>query len=160
MNLKDVFEYLDLTEHVEGGYYRRSYCSDKKLHANTEQAMASSIYYLLTEKRPVGHFHKNTSDILHFYHGGGTVRFHLFDKDGQYSTHVLGTDLSKGQVLQLQVLGGTWKASELLSGPFSLISEVVVPEFRFEDMVLAKQKDLANYTKEKPELVRLIKKQL
>ena len=68
MTLKDVFDHLDLTEHIEGGYYRRSYCSDKKLNTNTGQALASSIYYLLTTKRPTGHFHKNTSDILHFYH--------------------------------------------------------------------------------------------
>ncbi len=157
MNLKDVFEYLDLTEHIEGGYYRRSYCSDIKVNANTDQALASSIYYLLTEKRPVGHFHKNTSDILHFYHGGGTVRFHLLSKDGQYSTHIMGTDLTRGQVLQLHVAGDTWKASELLSGPFSLISEVVVPEFRFEDMVLATQEDLVAHTQQHPELVHLVK---
>ncbi len=156
MKQKDVFEYLDLTEHIEGGYYRRSYCSDKKINANTDQAMASSIYYLLTEKRPIGHFHKNTSDILHFYHGGGAVRFHLLSKEGQYSTHVMGTDLSCGHVLQLHVAGDTWKASELLSGPFSLISEVVIPEFRFEDMVLAKQEDLITLIEQNPELKRLL----
>jgi predicted cupin superfamily sugar epimerase len=157
MNLKDVFEYLDLTEHIEGGYYRRCYCSDKKINANTDQAMASSIYYLLTEKRPVGHFHKNTSDILHFYHGGGTVLFHLLGKDGVYRTQILGPNLAEGHALQLLVAGGTWKASELLSGEFSLISEVVVPEFRFEDMVLAKQGDLQKYIQQHPLLGRFIK---
>ncbi len=55
------------------------------------------------------------------------------------------------------VEGGTWKASELITGDFALISEVVIPEFRFEDMTLAKFDQLKPWEGEIANLARLIR---
>ncbi|WP_324290231.1 cupin domain-containing protein [Streptomyces antarcticus] len=37
----------------------------------------TSIHYLLTHWSPVGHWHLNRSDILHFHHHGEPVTYHL-----------------------------------------------------------------------------------
>ncbi len=158
MNADDIIQELGLEKHIEGGYFRRTFCSDQMTGRNTHQGMASSIYYLLTKECPIGHFHKNKSDILHFYHGDGVIRYHLIDGQGQHSTVEMGRELKLGQQLQLVVNAGSWKASELISGDFALISEVVVPEFRSEDMQLANFEQLKLWQKIIPNLARLIKK--
>ncbi len=119
--------------------------------------MASSIFYLLTQDNPVGHFHKNKSDILHFYHGEGVIRYHLITDRGEYTQVEIGRDLKQGQQLQLLVESGTWKASELLTGDYGLISEVVIPEFCFEDMTLATLDQLKPWKDEIENLSRLIR---
>jgi len=157
VNVNDIIEELDLEKHIEGGHFRRTFCSDRIAGSDSGQAMASSIYYLLTKDNPVGHFHKNKSDILHFYHGDGVIRYHLINEQGQYYQVEMGRNLKQGQQLQLMVEGGTWKASELITGDFALISEVVIPEFRFEDMTLAKFDQLKPWESEIANLARLIR---
>ncbi|MCW8998431.1 MAG: cupin domain-containing protein, partial [Kangiellaceae bacterium] len=49
----------------------------------------------------------------------------------------LGPDIANGDELQLIVPGGYWKASQLTSGEFSLISEAVSPGFDYSDNELA-----------------------
>ncbi len=155
--IEKVVELLGLEKHIEGGYYRRTFCSSYKVSPGDDQGMASSIFYLLSIDAPIGHFHLNQSDILHFHHGVGVIRYHLIDQQGEYTFIDMGGDLSSGQQLQLLVAGGTWKASELLSGPYSLISEVVIPEFRFEDMKLAGDAQWDLWKLKHPSLKRLIK---
>ncbi len=158
MNAEEVISGLGLQVHVEGGYYRRSYCSEQCLDIKGGKSLASSIYYLLSENQPVGHFHKNQSDILHFYHGHGLIRYYLITAQGELSVVDMGSDINQGQQLQLVVPGGTWKASELIQGEFGLISEVVVPEFRYEDMVLAGSGEWALWEKKYPKLGRFIRR--
>lgn len=158
MKAEEVISELGLQAHVEGGYYRRSYCSEQSLGVKGGKSLASSIFYLLSENQPIGHFHKNQSDILHFYHGYGLIRYYLITAQGELSVVDMGCDITQGQQLQLVVPGGTWKASELIQGEFGLISEVVVPEFRFEDMVLAGSDEWVSWEKKYPELVRFIKR--
>jgi len=157
MSVEGVISGLGLEKHIEGGYYRRTFCSNRKMGAGSKQAMASSIYYLLTQDNPVGHFHKNKSDILHFYHGDGVIRYHLITERGEYTQVEMGRDLKQGQQLQLLVESGTWKASELVAGNFGLISEVVIPEFRFEDMTLATFDQLKPWKDKVANLSRLIR---
>src|SRR5690554_4665548 len=67
---------LNLSSHVEGGYYRRSYQADHRDLVNTqsgERFLMTSIYYMLTTQSPVGHFHLNKSDIMHYYHLGDPI---------------------------------------------------------------------------------------
>lgn len=156
-NISQLIKQLDLEEHIEGGYYKRSYCAKALVNEGTGQSLASSIYYLLTNKNSVGHFHKNKSDILHFHHGVGVIRYYLVSEQGQLSMVDMGSDLDKGQQLQLVVPAGVWKASELIEGDMGLVSEVVIPEFRFEDMVLASYSDMAAWDVDKKALKHLIK---
>ena len=152
-----LIERLGLEPHVEGGYFKRIYCSKQSLNSQSKQALASSIYYLLTSNHAIGHFHKNSSDILHFHHGKGVIRYYLVSQQGELSTVDMGWDFRKGQVLQLLVPAGVWKASELIEGDAGLISEVVIPEFRFEDMVMATQQDMLEWSDKAQSLLHLIR---
>lgn len=138
---------LNLSSHVEGGYYRRSYQADHRDLVNTqsgERYLMTSIYYMLTTQSPVGHFHLNKSDIMHYYHLGDPIRYTLLHPDGKMETFVMGADVTQGEMLQLEVKGGIWKASELLPGKhgYGLISEAVTPGFDFADMTLGKKPQL------------------
>lgn len=148
---------LNLEQHVEGGYYRRTYQSDHRDMVNTgggERFLLTSIYYLLTNKSPIGHWHKNQSDILHFFHLGEPITYYLIHPDGSLETVVMGSDPTKGQQLQLLVKGGTWKASHLRQGEFGLISEAVSPGFDFADMQLGSRQVLLEQFPQHQELIQ------
>lgn len=127
--------------HIEGGYFSRTYSSELKTSRHSKpRCLLSSIFYLLTDDSPIGYLHKNKSDIIHYFHGGSPLRYIIIHPDGKLESQVLGADLDQGQQLQLIVRGGCWKATELVSGEFGLISEAVSPSFDYEDMELAEQK--------------------
>lgn len=135
---ENLIKALQLNDHIEGGWFRRTYTDKTTLQtAQGQRALASSIYYLLTSNAPVGHLHKNTSTILHFFQGGSPLRYTLISPEGEMEQIIMGPDPSQGHQLQMHVAGGYWKASELIDGDYGLISEVVLPEFNYEDMTLA-----------------------
>lgn len=148
MTKQDLIHQLQLTAHVEGGYFRRTYASTRLTNEQPERACMSSIFYLLTDDSPIGHLHCNRSDIVHYYHGGngqhdgngqgsGVLRYTLIHPGGFVEEVLLGPDLAEGHRWQLIVPGGVWKASELIRGEWGLISEAVCPGFDFADMQLA-----------------------
>lgn len=104
----------------------------------------SSIFYMLTDDSPIGYLHKNKSDIIHYFHGGSPLSYLIVHPDGNLERKVLGVDLDRGQQLQLIVRGGCWKATELATGEFGLISEAVSPGFEYDDMELAKEETIKN----------------
>ncbi|MEQ8514532.1 MAG: cupin domain-containing protein [Chromatocurvus sp.] len=137
-----VVEQLGLEAHVEGGFFRRTYAAEERPTVATPQGdryLMSSIFYLLTSQSPVGHFHRNRSDIVHYFHLGDPVTYYLLQPDGSLQTAVMGSDVLAGQKLQLTVPGGVWKASRLSGGThgYGLISEAVAPGFDYADMTLA-----------------------
>lgn len=142
-----VIRALNLEPHAEGGYFRRTYQADHRdmlETANGSRYLMTSIYYLLGEQSPVGQFHFNQSDILHYFHLGDAIEYSLIHADGSLQTLVMGTDMLAGQLLQLHVPGGIWKASRLLDGSngFGLISEAVSPGFDFADMEMGDRQKL------------------
>jgi predicted cupin superfamily sugar epimerase len=144
MRKSEVIRALQLEPHVEGGYFRRTYCAARQIDAaGKTRALMTSIFYLLTDDALCGRLHRNRSDILHFWHAGGALRYWLIDPDGALHSVDLGPDLAAGEHLQLLVPGGWWKASELLRGEFGLVSEAVSPGFDFADMTLADRDQLA-----------------
>jgi uncharacterized protein len=135
---KDVLmDALGLQPHQEeGGYYTEVYRSEHWRLPGGGVA-ADTIYYMLTDDSPIGHFHRNESDIVHFFHNGGPLRYTTIDPDGFVDSFVLGSDIERGELLQRAVPGGFWKASELMSGSYGLISEAVVPAFTQEQRTVA-----------------------
>jgi len=128
---------LQLRPHVaEGGYYCEQYKSSRWVLADGTAAM-DTIYYMLTDDSPIGHFHRNKSDIVHFFHAGGPLKYTTIDPRGTVETFILGAEIEAGEELQRVVSGGCWKATELLSGSFGLISEAVVPSFAAKDRLIA-----------------------
>lgn len=146
MNKNEVIAALQLEPHIEGGFFRRTYVAQQQVdHHSSPRALMSSIYYMLTDDNPTGHLHRNHSDIMHYWHAGGALRYSLITADGELRNTVLGPDLAAGEQLQLLVPGGWWKATELVRGEFGLLSEAVSPGFDFADMTLARFADIAAF---------------
>lgn len=164
MNKLQLIEKLVLTPHVEGGYFTRTYCSTVNTNASNAskpRVLLSSIFYMLTDDRPIGYWHRNVSDIIHYFHCGSPLTYWIIRPDGVLEKKWLGLDLDRGQQLQLIVPGGCWKATELETGEFALISEAVSPGFDYEDMELADERvmkthyphlwdQISKYVKPKP----------
>ncbi len=130
---------LSLAPHIEGGYFARTYQSPIE---STMRPLMSSIFYMLTDDRPVGHFHRNKSDIMHYFHLGSPMVYLTISPDGVLEKYILGPDVVAGHVLQLLVKGGYWKASCLEQGEFGLLSEAVAPGFDYKDMTIANREDM------------------
>lgn len=134
---KQIIEQLGLEAHpLEGGYFCRTYTSDLDVtvpYDSLPRKTLSSIYYLLTDDRPVALLHKNRSDIVHYYHGGSPLTYLIVHPSGELEKVIMGHDLSNGEQLQLIVKGGCWKASLLQAGEYGLISEAVSPGFEYTD---------------------------
>ena len=140
MNKHDLIKHLSLTEHIEGGYFAETYRGD--LNISTERIggdrnLLTSIYYLLTDDRPIDYFHKNQSDIMHYFQAGSAITYLTINPAGELNKVKLGLNLAKGEVAQLLVPGGYWKAAVLEAGEFGLLGESVAPGFDYRDMELA-----------------------
>jgi len=130
---------LGLVAHVEGGYFgERWRAAATVATADGVRSLASTIYYLLTERAPIGRFHRNRCDITHFFHSGGPIVYAMISPAGEWREVVLGRDLRAGQALVLTCPGGWWKSSHLPAGsPHGLISEIVAPGFDYADQRMA-----------------------
>ncbi len=160
--VETLIETLDLEAHVEGGYYKRIFQADHRPLIATERGerfTMTSIHYLLTAQSPVGHWHLNQSDIVHFFHLGAPIRYYLIHPNGELETVLMGPDPSAGQQLVLSVKGGTWKASHLESGDYGLISEAVSPGFEYDDMTLAEADSLSQTFPQHEQLIRRFSRQ-
>ncbi|NED06914.1 cupin domain-containing protein [Streptomyces sp. SID6648] len=154
---QEWIDHLGLEPHVEGGYFRRTYQADRHPPVRTprgERHLLTSIHYLLTATSPVGHWHLNTSDILHFHHHGAPLTYHLIHPDGRTETAVLGQNPDQGEELMLAVPGGVWKATLLDGGDHALISEAVAPGFDYADMTLGRPDELTARFPQHAELIR------
>ncbi|KAL2435174.1 hypothetical protein ABEF95_014235 [Exophiala dermatitidis] len=128
---------LNLFQHIEGGYFVET-DRDKLLVPNPFQHLpalsnptatddsptrhaSTTIFYLLTPRSPVGHFHRNRGRTVHTLHRGRGM-YVLLDTNRRDSvtgkvpieTFVVGHDLEKGERLQWIVEGGVFKASFLI----------------------------------------------
>lgn len=139
MNKNGYIESLNMQKHVEGGYYAETYRAVERIptaRAGSERNVLTSIFYMLTDDSPVGRMHRNQSDIVHYFHDGAPLTYHVIDPDGRLTTHRLGRDIASGEVMQLTVKGGCWKGTLLEQGEFGLLGEAVAPGFDFRDMDL------------------------
>ncbi|WVR08688.1 hypothetical protein IAU60_005746 [Kwoniella sp. DSM 27419] len=114
------------------------------------QTDATQIYYLLTPDSYRGRMHMNLHSTFHLHHAGRSLYTLIRPPTSGAEKPlirrvILGSDVAKGEVTQLFVPGGWWKASEIpeedlalldIPGAESaglkdkigcLISEVVVP---------------------------------
>ena len=133
-----ILEHLQLEPHIEGGYFRRSYTSETQCESEADpRPLMTSIYYMLTDDRPMGHLHRNRSDIVHYWHAGSALEYTLLSPAGELRRVILGPDLAAGHQLQFCAANGVWKSSRLCEGEFGLISEAVNPGFDYADMEFA-----------------------
>lgn len=142
MTKEEIIRHLKLTSHDEGGYFRQTYQSKWTLEISSRVGGTrfglNTIYYMLTNDSPIGYFHLNRSDIIHFFHAGDPLTYLLITPNGYLDKRLLGPDPTKGHCLQIVVPGGTWKATVLNDqGSFGLLSEAVAPGFDYRDRELA-----------------------
>lgn len=146
MRSRELITALELIPHQEGGYFAETYRSHQKLTTEREgqaRNLCTSIFYMLTEDRPLGMFHCNQSDVIHYFHEGAPLRYTLVSPEGHVSVHWLGPDVTAGHTLQLIVPGGWWKATELVEGEYGLLGESVAPGFDYRDNELATRERFA-----------------
>ena len=133
----------------EGGWYRETYRSDEFIpkHCLPERfsdrrTFATSIYYLLKSDE-FSAFHRiNQEEIWHFYMGS-SLRLHIIDKIGNYSTAVMGPDIDNGAHFQFTINRGDLFAAEVIEADhFSLVGCTVAPGFEFDDFQVPDRKDL------------------
>ncbi len=137
MKKKQLIDTLGLIPHREGGYFSETYRSAVIIQTDRnprERFLLTSIYYLLTDDRPIGYFHVNKSDIIHYFHSGSPLTYFIISPDGVLEKFTLGNDVAKGHQFQLIVKGGYWKATVLEKGEFGLLGEAVAPGFDYADM--------------------------
>ncbi|MGB3615100.1 MAG: cupin domain-containing protein [Elainellaceae cyanobacterium] len=165
MNKQSWIKKLSLVEHVEGGYFSETYRAAETMTTprdGGDRAVMTSIYYLLTDDRPVDHLHQNKSDIMHYFHTGSPITYLLVDPEGQLQKIKLGLNLDQGEVPQLLVPSGYWKAAVLEAGEYGLLGEAVAPGFDYRDMAIATEKGLqaqfpAQFSSLWPELAPYVK---
>lgn len=148
LNTKQLVAALNLEAHIEGGYFKQTFKADHRPNIETDfgpRMTMTSIYYLLTAESPIGHFHMNRSDIMHYFHMGDPITYSLIYPDGRLETVVMGSDPTQGQVMQMMVKGGIWKASQIATDGdygYGLIGEAVAPGFEYSDMQLGEKEPL------------------
>ncbi|MEM8504340.1 MAG: cupin domain-containing protein [Cyanobacteria bacterium P01_D01_bin.1] len=145
MSKQDLIEKLSLIEHVEGGYFSETYRAAEEIETprtGASRSMMTSIYYLLTDDRPIDHLHQNKSDIMHYFQVGAPITYILVDLEGNLTKVKLGMAIDQGEVPQLLVPKGYWKAAVLESGEYGLLGEAVAPGFDYRDMTIAKADDI------------------
>ena len=159
---EQVIEKLSLEHHFEGGYFRQTFKAnhrDKVTTTRGERTTMTAIFYMLTEDNNIDHFHTKYSDGIEFYHMGAPITYHMIYPDGHYEKVVVGPDIFNGQQLQLAVPGGTYKAAELTSGSYGLVSEAVAPGWEKEDMIdVSRDELLSKFPQHKVIIERLANK--
>lgn len=140
---------LQLTTHVEGGSYTRTYCSD----LNFSQAVlpagfhgprpSSTAIYFLLEKNQFSAMHRIASDELwHFYYGDPLTVYEI-DSAGYLTEHLLGNNPENNEQFQCVVKAGSWFGSKTSSGgDYSLVGCTVSPGFDFADFELGEREAL------------------
>ncbi len=136
-SVRQVIETHNLISHDEGGWFRETYRSPEMVECvdrdGSTRPLLTTIHYMLDCTKPRGLFHRNKSDIVHFYEGGGTLRYLTLTPEGLLQETILG----EGHKRQFLVKGGTWKASELIQGEWGMVGEAVSPGFDYRDREIA-----------------------
>ncbi|NEP44965.1 MAG: cupin domain-containing protein [Okeania sp. SIO2H7] len=161
MTKEEIIQKLNLVEHIEGGYFSETYRSLDKMpvdRVGKERNVMTSIFYLLTSDRPTDFFHKNISDVVHYFHWGSPLTYMIIHPDGKFEKIKLGMDINAGEVPQLTVKGGCWKAATLLNGEYGLLGEAVAPGFDYRDMQIADETLLDEFPHLKDEIQDYIQK--
>jgi uncharacterized protein len=140
---------LQLTAHIEGGAYTRTYCSGLTI-AETHlppgfhgPRPASTAIYFLLKKDQFSAMHRIASDELwHFYYGDPLMVYEI-DPTGNLTEHLLGNNPENNGHFQCVVKAGSWFGSKTKDGgEYSLVGCTVSPGFDFADFELGKRNAL------------------
>lgn len=145
---ESIIRKLNLQQHPEGGYFVETdrdnlripnpFTSDSSSSLVESRSASTTIFYYLTPKSPLGHFHRNKARTVHTLHKGrgryviinadevssvksggdgaegGVPESMLWTGKAKVETFVVGQNVLEGERLQWIVEGGKYKASFLL----------------------------------------------
>lgn len=127
---------LDLEPHPEGGWYRRTWCSDVVIDEATGRRAGSAIVYLLAAGTSSAWHRVTDADELWLFHDGDALELSLSPDGQQAETVLLGPDVQAGQRPQVVVPTGWWQSAHA-PRRHALVTCTVTPEFRFEGFEMA-----------------------
>jgi uncharacterized protein len=145
---ESIIKTLKLQQHPEGGYFVETdrdtlripnpFATDSTSSLVESRSASTTIFYYLTPKSPLGHFHRNKARTVHTLHKG-RGRYVIIHADevsstksgneeteggmpesmswtgkARVETFVVGHNILEGERLQWLVTGGKYKASYLL----------------------------------------------
>lgn len=153
--IKFLVDYLQLSPHPEGGFYKETYRSNQALETPSgERNLLTSIFFLLTSEN-VSRFHRIKSDELWYFHEGSNLTVHLLDESG-YQKLSLGNQFQEnesqpfGLVKAETIFGSTVDAPD----SYALVSCAVAPGFDFRDLELFKSEELLSLFPAHEEIIR------
>ena len=134
MDVNYIINYLKLTEHPEGGWFKETFQSKETSNGRSNSSL---IYYLLKENEN-SHWHRVTdADEIWLWHLGDPLL--LSYSDEQASKEItLGPDLKNNEKLQAIIPKSVWQKAKS-KGAWSLVSCVVAPAFSFDGFEMAKK---------------------
>ncbi|MFN5478487.1 MAG: cupin domain-containing protein [Chitinophagaceae bacterium] len=148
--IASLIEKYKLLPHPEGGFYSRSYTSEKRLDPTClgkefsgVRPLATAIYFLIPEGK-FSAFHRLKNDEVWHFYKGDPVRIHTISDGGVYADFVIGDDLRNDSAFQYLVPAGTWMSAELVSAQFGFgfVGCTVAPGFDFEDLEMGEKDNL------------------
>ncbi|PVI01089.1 hypothetical protein DM02DRAFT_613943 [Periconia macrospinosa] len=128
---QDVIAKLNLTPHVEKGFYIQTFIDPSKAADGTPYS--SAIYYLLEKSDGNSNWHRvlNAVELWHYY-AGAPIRLSLSWDDGTpMRQKILGNDILDNQEPQVRIEKGEWQSAESL-GDWSLVGCTVAPAFSMD----------------------------
>lgn len=156
-------ERLELAEHPEGGYFRRTYRSKEEISRDClpsrfsgPRPLSTSIYFLLKGSQ-FSALHRIKSDELWHFYTGSSLTIHVIDPAGSLTRLKLGNDLEKGEAFQGLVVADCWFGATVDDpASYSLVGCTVAPGFDFEDFELGSRKALIDqHPQHRPVIERL-----
>jgi predicted cupin superfamily sugar epimerase len=140
MNARERIETLGLEPHPEGGFYKRTYCSESVFPGDLEQdpfpagrPHATAILYLM-EAGDFAAFHRIRSDESWHFHEGGALQLLVLHEQAPAEIIFMGPN----HALQVTIPANHWFAAVPAPGTeYCLVSCTVSPGFHFNDHEMA-----------------------
>ncbi|MFO1434560.1 MAG: cupin domain-containing protein [Candidatus Competibacteraceae bacterium] len=163
-NPQDLIELLQLEPlPVEGGYFRRTYCSDETIDRDAlpmrysqAKALGSAIYFFL-HGAEFSALHRLQSDEVYHFYRGDPVELLLLFPDGSSEVRLLGPALEAGQQPQVVVRRGVWQGARLSSGGhYALMGTTLAPAYDPTDFELGEREILIQQYPTRAELIRAL----
>lgn len=154
-------DYLDLTAHPEGGYYRETYRTSEWIPSDAlpdrfdgRRDVAALIYFLLPADA-VSALHRIQQDEVWHFYAGDPLTLHRIAPNGSYTSSTLGHNVEEGHHLHTVVPAGEWFGATVQGDDgYSLVGCTTAPAFDFADFELGERAVLTDVFPQHASLIR------
>ncbi len=165
-SVAEIIEKFELKQHPEGGFFRESYRSDIEISFENlppgysgKRNLSTCIYFLLTSDT-FSAFHRIKQDEIWHFYTGSSIHLHTLSDDGTHKEHIIGNDISAGEIPQLIVAGGDWFGARVEDDDtYALVGCTVSPGFDFDDFELTPRNELIGKFPQHTDIIRELTRQ-